>query len=89
MYCMSRDSSVGIATGYGLDDRMIGGWEFFSRHHVQPSSGAHPDSYPMGTGALSLEVKRPGRETNHSPPSSAEVKNAWNYPFTSQYAFRA
>jgi hypothetical protein len=25
-------------------------------------------------GALSLEVKRPGRETDHSPPSSAEVK---------------
>jgi len=25
-------------------------------------------------GALSLRVKRPGRETDHSPPSSAEVK---------------
>jgi hypothetical protein len=25
-------------------------------------------------GALSLRVKRPGREPNHSPPSSAEVK---------------
>jgi hypothetical protein len=25
-------------------------------------------------GALSLEVKRPGRETDHSPPSIAEVK---------------
>jgi hypothetical protein len=25
-------------------------------------------------GALSLGVKRPGRETDHSPPSSAEVK---------------
>jgi hypothetical protein len=30
-------------------------------------------------GALSLEVKRPGREADHSPPSSAEVKNAWGY----------
>jgi len=27
------------------------------------------------TGALSSEVKRPGREADHSPPSSAEVKN--------------
>jgi hypothetical protein len=26
--------------------------------------------------ALSLGVKRPGREADHSPPSSAEVKNA-------------
>jgi hypothetical protein len=31
-------------------------------------------SYPMGTGALSLEVKRPGRAADHSPPSSAEVE---------------
>jgi hypothetical protein len=29
--------------------------------------------------ALSLEVKRPGREADHSLPSSAEVKNAWSY----------
>jgi len=28
----------------------------------------------MGTGALSLRVKRPGCEADHSPPSSAEVK---------------
>jgi hypothetical protein len=30
-------------------------------------------------GALFLGVKRPGREADHSPPSSAEVKNAWSY----------
>jgi hypothetical protein len=28
----------------------------------------------MGTGALSLGVKQPGLETDHSPPTSAEVK---------------
>jgi hypothetical protein len=28
-------------------------------------------------GALSLRVKRPGRESDHSPLSSAEIKNAW------------
>jgi hypothetical protein len=33
-------------------------------------------------GALSLEVKRPGREADHSLPSSAEVKNAWSYTST-------
>jgi len=31
-------------------------------------------SYPVGLGALSLGVKRPGPEGDHSPPSSAEVK---------------
>jgi len=29
--------------------------------------------------ALSLRVKRLGCEADHSPPSSAEVKNAWRY----------
>jgi hypothetical protein len=33
-------------------------------------------------GALSLGIKRPGREADHSPPSSAEVKNAWSYTST-------
>jgi hypothetical protein len=28
--------------------------------------------------ALSLGVKRPRREADHSPPSSVEVKNAWS-----------
>jgi hypothetical protein len=40
-------------------------------------------------GALSLEVKRPVREADHSPPSSAEVKNAWGYTSTPQYVFMA
>jgi hypothetical protein len=43
------------------------------RHRVQTGSGAHPDSYPIGTGGLSLGVKRLGREADHSPPFSAEV----------------
>jgi hypothetical protein len=34
------------------------------------------------SGALSLGVKRPGREADHSPPSSAEVKNVWSYTST-------
>jgi hypothetical protein len=48
-------------------------------------SGAHPASYPVGTGALSPGIKRPGREADHSPPTSAEVKNASTPP----YAFMA
>jgi hypothetical protein len=31
------------------------------------------------SGALSLGVKPPGREADHSPPSNAEVKNVWSY----------
>jgi hypothetical protein len=44
MYARSRDSSVGIATGYGLDGRgsIPGSDKTFSLHSVQTSSGAHP-----------------------------------------------
>jgi hypothetical protein len=38
-------------------------------------------------GTLSLGIKRPGREADHSPPFSAEVKNAWSYTSTPQYFF--
>jgi hypothetical protein len=95
LYCKSRDSSVGIALGYRLEDRgsrvrFPAGAGNFSLHYcVQNGSGAHPTSYPMGTGALSLGVKRLGREADHSPPSSAEVKNAWSYTSTPQYVFMA
>jgi hypothetical protein len=32
--------------------------------------------------AFTPEVKRQGREADHSSPSSAEVKNAWSYTST-------
>jgi hypothetical protein len=40
-------------------------------------------------GVLSLGEKRPEREADNSPPSSAEVKNAWSYTSPPQYVFRA
>jgi hypothetical protein len=41
------------------------------------------------SGALSMGVKRSGREADHSPPSGAEVNNAWSYSSTPQYSFMA
>jgi hypothetical protein len=36
----------------------------------------HPASYQMGMeGCFFPEVKRAGREADHSPPTSAELKN--------------
>jgi hypothetical protein len=32
-------------------------------------------------------IKRPGREADHSPPSGADVKNAWSYTSTPPYVF--
>jgi hypothetical protein len=47
-----------------------GGARFFA--HVQTDPGAHPASCTMGIGSFP-EVKRPGRDADHTPPSSAQV----------------
>jgi hypothetical protein len=39
--------------------------------------------------ALSLRVERPRRESNHSCPSSADVKNSSSYASTPPYVFKA
>jgi hypothetical protein len=39
-------------------------------------------------GALSLGVKWPGHEADHSSPSSDQVKNGCSYISTPQYIFR-
>ena len=50
---------------------------------------AHPASYLMGSRALSQGVKQPRCELIHSPPSSAKVKNEWNYTFTPSICLHA
>jgi hypothetical protein len=69
----SRDSSVGIATGYGLDSRGIGvqvpiGANFSPFYIVQTGSGAHRVFYLIG-----IEDSFPGVQT----------AEAWNWPLTS------
>jgi hypothetical protein len=75
-------SSGSIVSDYGLDDRAIGvrssaGVKDFSCSLcVQTGSGAHPASCTMSTGGPFPGGKaRPGRDADHSPPSSAEVEN--------------
>jgi hypothetical protein len=67
---------------YGLDDRAMkvrsatGAEDFSSNPCVQTGSGAHPASYPMGTGRSFPRGKvRLGRHVDHSPLFSAKVKN--------------
>jgi hypothetical protein len=74
----SRDSSV-----YRLDDR---GFEYRQGLGIfslitpvsRPALGSTQLPIQWVPGALSLGVMQPGREADRSPPSSAEVKNAWN-----------
>jgi hypothetical protein len=82
----SLGSSVSIMTGYGLDERGSipdRGNEIFSLlHGVQ--TGSETIQAPV---QWVLEVEQPRRETDHSPPSSAENKNAWSYSSTPPYVF--
>jgi hypothetical protein len=67
--------------GEGFESRQ--GQDIFLFHHrIQPGSGVHPASYPMGTRDSFLGLKGSGREADHSPPFSVEVKNAWSYTST-------
>jgi hypothetical protein len=69
--------------GYGLDDRGFESLQELGIFLFTPvsRSALRPTQPPIQwvSGALSLGVKRPSREAGHSPPSTAEIKNAWSY----------
>jgi hypothetical protein len=73
MEARSRDSSVGIATAYGLDDRGVG-------VGVPVGSRIFTISFRTALGSTQSPiqcvpgVKQPGGEADYSPPASAEVK---------------
>jgi hypothetical protein len=81
----SQDGSVGIATGYGLDDRGVGVpspdrvKKFLFYTLSRPTLGPTQPPIEWVLRALSPGVKRPVREADHSPPSSAEVKKLYLY----------
>jgi hypothetical protein len=80
----SRDSSVGIALGYGLDDRgsrvrfpgELGIFLFTTASRTAPGPTQPPIRWMLG--ALSVGVKRPGCEADHLSPSTAKFKNEWS-----------
>jgi hypothetical protein len=78
----SRVSSGSVVSDYRLDDRAIGvpspagAKDFSSSLCVQTGSETHPASCTMGTGGpFPGGTARPGRDADHSLPSSAEVVN--------------
>jgi hypothetical protein len=81
--------SAGLRAGLPEFRDQAGAGNFPLCHRVQTGSGAHPASYPVGTRGSFPSGKWPGCEADHSPPSSAEVNNAWSYTSTPQYAFMA
>jgi hypothetical protein len=64
VHCLTTDWTIGVRSPAEEKD-------FSSSLCVQTGSEAHPVSYPMGTGGKAW----PGRDADHSPLFSDEVKN--------------
>jgi hypothetical protein len=82
---------VGIATGYGLDDRKVRvrvpvGSRIISSPRLPDRLWSRPNFLSNGYRGL---FPRQGREADHSTPIKAEVKNMWIYISTPPYAFMA
>jgi hypothetical protein len=73
LFISEPGSSVGIATGHGLDGPEIESRWGRDFPPVQTGTGDHPASCTMGTGSFRGGKERPGRNVDHSTPSSAEV----------------
>jgi hypothetical protein len=95
IFMRSRDSVVGIATSYGLDDWEVGVpspggvKNFLFSRSSRPALRSIQPTLQWVQGALSQGVKRPGREVDQSPPTSAQVKKMWIYTSAPPYAFMA
>jgi hypothetical protein len=79
---MSRNSSVGIATGYGVDSlgSIPGSARVFSSPRCPDQLSGPTSLLSNGYQGLSPGVKRQGHEADHSPPCSAEVKGGEAIP---------
>jgi len=71
---VGRDSSVGIATNYGLDGPEIESlWRRDFPHLSRPALGPTESPIPCVWGSF-LGVKNPKRGVDHAKPPSTEVK---------------
>jgi hypothetical protein len=88
---MSRYS---VGTGYRLDDREVGvrvpaGSRIFSSQRRPDRLWGSPNLLSNEPPTLSLGVKRPGLEVDHSHPTGTEVKKIRIYTSTPPYTFIA
>jgi hypothetical protein len=79
---VGRDSSVCIATRYGLDGPGIESrWGRDFPHPYRSAAGAYPTFYTMDTGSFP-EVRRPGCGVDHPPHLAPRLKKEDSYTST-------
>jgi hypothetical protein len=91
--CLSFEAceliSLEVAQLSWYSNRVWAGWSGFNSwqgqdssllHSIKTGSGAQPVSYTMDTTGCFPRSKVAGGEADHSPPSSAEVKNGGAMP---------
>ena len=64
-------------------------WNCFPSNSVRRWSVVHTAYHQIRTESSSPGIKQPGRESEHSPPSSAGVNNRWIYMSTPTYVWTA
>jgi hypothetical protein len=96
LLCMTTNSTVlkfGIQLFMGFPGWTAEGSElspgkgkvFLLSTSPRPTLGSTQPPIQWVTGTLSQGVKQPGREADHSPLTSAKVKNIWSYRSTPPY----
>jgi hypothetical protein len=87
---MFTDPAVGIATGYGMDDQDV---KSSSPGRVKNFIFSKSSKPVLGPTQSPIQwvpgIKRQGRDADHSPPTSDEVKKMWIYTSIPPYAFVA
>jgi hypothetical protein len=89
----SRGSSVTIVTRLRAERLRFDSWQeqgiYVFDTTSRPALELTQPSIQWVPGVLSPELKWPYREADHSPLSSAEVKNTWSYTSSPPYVFMA
>jgi hypothetical protein len=81
----NRDGVAGIAIGRSSSPGRIKNFLFSTSS--RSALGFTQPPIQRVPGALSSEVKQPGREADQSPPANVEIKKMWLYTSTPPYAF--
>jgi hypothetical protein len=84
VYCDEQDLA---STSKMYQDKYLKNFLFSTAS--RPALGPTQPPIQWVQGALSSGVKQQGREADHSPPTSAEVKKMWIYTSIPPYAFLA